>query len=112
LFEAKRRYGLCVLNSVVTSNHSHLLVQDQGKGEIAKSLRLLAGRTGREYNQRIDRVPSGRTVTTRASTMVDDESCVRQRARMPSVLGRKRRAKRRTCRHEEGMTGRLKSCLG
>jgi REP element-mobilizing transposase RayT len=33
LFEAKRRHGLCVLNYVVTSNHIHLLVQDQGKAE-------------------------------------------------------------------------------
>ncbi|MFT6873682.1 MAG: putative transposase, partial [Roseivirga sp.] len=28
LFEAKRRYGLCVLNYVVTSNPIHLLVKD------------------------------------------------------------------------------------
>jgi putative transposase len=41
-----------VLNYVVTSNHIHLLVQDQGEGEIAKSLQLMAGRTAQEYNQR------------------------------------------------------------
>ena len=35
LFEAKKRYGLCVLNYIVTSNHIHLLVKDRGKGEIA-----------------------------------------------------------------------------
>jgi putative transposase len=56
LFEAKRRYGLSVLNYVVTSNHIHLLVQDRGKGEIAKSLQLVAGRTGQEYNQRKGRL--------------------------------------------------------
>ena len=28
LFEAKKRFGLCVLNYVVTSNHVHLLVKD------------------------------------------------------------------------------------
>ena len=28
LFEAKRRYGLAVLNYVVTSNHIHLIVKD------------------------------------------------------------------------------------
>lgn len=52
LFQARRRYGLCVLNYVVTSNHIHLLVQDRGKGEIAQSLQLVAGRTAQEYNQR------------------------------------------------------------
>jgi putative transposase len=33
LFEARRRYGLCVLNYVVTSNHIYLLAQDQVKEE-------------------------------------------------------------------------------
>jgi putative transposase len=56
LFEAKRRYGLRVLNYVVTSNHIHLLVQDRGRGEIAKSLQLVAGRTAQEYNQRKGRL--------------------------------------------------------
>ncbi len=36
LFEAKKRYELSILNYMVTSNHVH----------------LLAGRTGRQYNQR------------------------------------------------------------
>lgn len=52
LFEAKKRYGLCVLNYVVTSNHIHLLVLDQGRGEIAAAMRLVAGRTAQEYNRR------------------------------------------------------------
>ncbi|MDT8398341.1 MAG: transposase [Pseudomonadales bacterium] len=52
LFEAKRRYGLCVLNYVVTSNHIHLLVKDDGASSISRSLQLIAGRTGQEYNQR------------------------------------------------------------
>ncbi len=30
LFEAKKRYGLCVLDYIVTSNHIHLLVKDRG----------------------------------------------------------------------------------
>ncbi|MDH5633467.1 MAG: transposase [Gammaproteobacteria bacterium] len=55
LFEAKKRYGLCVLNYIVTSNHIHLLVQDRGRGEIAKSMQLIAGRTAQEYNQRKNR---------------------------------------------------------
>jgi putative transposase len=36
LFEAKKRFGLCVLNYIVTSDRVHLLVRDQGQGEIAR----------------------------------------------------------------------------
>jgi REP-associated tyrosine transposase len=52
LFEAKKRYGLCVLNYIVTSNHIHLLVLDTGEDVVAKSMQLIAGRTAQEYNQR------------------------------------------------------------
>jgi len=52
LFEAKKRYGLCVLNYIVTSNHTHLLVVDTGEETIPKSLQLIAGRTAQEYNIR------------------------------------------------------------
>jgi len=49
---ARERYGLCVLNYVVTSNHVHLLVKDRGEGEIWRSMQLIAGRTAQEYNRR------------------------------------------------------------
>src|SRR6056297_3313662 len=53
LFEAKKRYGLQVLNYTVTSNHIHLLVHGhEDKDVIPKSLQLIAGRTAQEYNQR------------------------------------------------------------
>lgn len=52
LFQAKKRYGLLVLNYIATSNHVHLLVQDTGQGVIARSMQLIAGRTAQEYNQR------------------------------------------------------------
>src|SRR5919109_5181227 len=52
VFEAKKRYGLSVLNYVVTSNHIHLLVKDTGANVIAESMQLIAGRTAQEYNQR------------------------------------------------------------
>ncbi len=55
LYEAKKRYGLCVLNYIVTSNHIHLLVVDTKEGVIAKSLQLVAGRTAQEFNQRKQR---------------------------------------------------------
>ena len=37
LFEAKKRFGLCVLNYVITSNHVHLLTKDTGPNIIADS---------------------------------------------------------------------------
>jgi len=55
LFEAKKRFGLCVLNYTVTSNHIHLLVHDGKKDVIPKSIQLIAGRTGRDYNIRKNR---------------------------------------------------------
>jgi putative transposase len=52
VFEAKKRFGLSVLNYTVTSNHIHLLVKDTGPEVIAQSMQLIAGRTAQEYNQR------------------------------------------------------------
>jgi REP element-mobilizing transposase RayT len=65
LFEAKKRFGLCVLNYVVMSNHVHLLVQDTGEGVIAQSMQLIAGRTGGRNTTSASsaRAPSGRTAT-------------------------------------------------
>jgi len=55
LYEAKKRFGLCVLNYVVTSNHIHLLVRGREGEEIARSMQLIAGRTAQEFNQRKQR---------------------------------------------------------
>src|SRR5262245_4749237 len=55
LFEAKKRYGLRVLNFVVTSNHIHVLVQHTRDEAISQSLQLVAGRVGQEYNLRKER---------------------------------------------------------
>ena len=52
LFEAKKRYGLKILNYMVTSNHVHLLLLDTGEDVISKSIQLTAGRMAQEYNQR------------------------------------------------------------
>ncbi len=54
LYQARKRYGLAILNYMVTSNH--LLVADTGKRDIIpKSMQLVAGRTAQEYNQRKNR---------------------------------------------------------
>ena len=55
LFEAKKRFGLCVLNYTVTSNHIHLLVKDTVRNVIPQSMQLIAGRTAQDYNQRKER---------------------------------------------------------
>jgi len=47
LLEAKKRYGVSILNYSVTSNHIHLIVRDpRGEEAIARSVQLIAGRTG------------------------------------------------------------------
>jgi putative transposase len=53
LFEAKKRFGVSVLNYAVTSNHIHLILMDvQGNDAIPQTMQLIAGRTGQEYNRR------------------------------------------------------------
>lgn len=56
LFKARQAYGLQVLNYTVTSNHIHLLVlADQRRMVIPRSMQLVAGRTAWEYNHRKNR---------------------------------------------------------
>jgi putative transposase len=55
VFEARKRFGLCVLDYMVTSNHVHLLVKDTGEDAIAQSMQLIAGRMAQEYNERKNR---------------------------------------------------------
>jgi REP element-mobilizing transposase RayT len=55
-FEAKKRFGLRILNYTVTSNHIHILVyENNGLDAVAKSMQLIAARTGQEYNIRKQR---------------------------------------------------------
>jgi len=56
LLEAKKRYGLVILDYIVTSNHIYLLVVDDGDRDvIPRFIQLVAGRVGQEYNQRKNR---------------------------------------------------------
>jgi len=77
LFEARRRYGLCVLNYMVTSNHIHLLVQDTGKDVISRSMQLIAGRTAQAYNQRKHRLGAFWEDRYHATAVQSDEHFVR-----------------------------------
>ncbi len=50
--EARRNHGLCVLNYTITRDHIHLLVLDQKRGEIPRSLSAIAMATARDYRAR------------------------------------------------------------
>jgi REP element-mobilizing transposase RayT len=56
IFEAKKRFRVTLLNYSVTSNHVHLLMKDaKGSDAIPRTMQLVAGRTGQEYNRRKNR---------------------------------------------------------
>jgi putative transposase len=58
ILAAKKTYGLCILNYMITSNHIHLLILDRGNGDgrtIARSLHLAEARVAQEYNKRKER---------------------------------------------------------
>ncbi len=53
LFEAHKRYGFCVLNYIITSNHIHLIVFDNGHPDaIEDSMQFCQGRHAQDYNNR------------------------------------------------------------
>ena len=53
LYEARKRFGITILNYTVTSNHIHLLVKDTGgKNHIPATMQLVASHTGQQYNRR------------------------------------------------------------
>ena len=79
LYQARKRYrGLSVLDYMVTSNHIHLLVSDsEGRNVIPDSIKLIAGRTGQEFNIRKNRKGAFREDRYHA-TAVDSNRYLRQ----------------------------------
>ena len=79
LFEAKKRFGLCILNYTVTSNHVHLLAYDTGNGKriIPKSIQLIAGKTGQEFNKRKSRKRAYLQDSCYATTVATDDHLIR-----------------------------------
>ena len=78
LLEAKRRYGLVILNYSVTSNHIHLLVvDDKDRDVIPNSIKLIAGRTGQEFNQRKARKGAFREDRYHATAVEDGDHLLR-----------------------------------
>jgi putative transposase len=56
LFEAKKGYGVVILNYMAPFNRIHLLVHDRDGGEvISKSVQMAPGRTAQQHNQRKNR---------------------------------------------------------
>jgi putative transposase len=53
LYQAKKRYGICVLEYNLTHNHIHLLALNKKKKNIiSQSMNLVSSRTAQEYNLR------------------------------------------------------------
>ena len=52
LYQARKRFSLCILDYIITSNHIHLLIHDRGEDITARSMQLAAGRTAQQYNRR------------------------------------------------------------
>ncbi len=52
LFQARRRFGLSILNFSVHPNMVHLLLMDKGRGEIPSSLQTVAERMECDVNRR------------------------------------------------------------
>jgi putative transposase len=52
LIEARKRFGLGLLNYIITSNHIHFPMQGTGQGVISRSMQLAAGRTAQQYDRR------------------------------------------------------------
>ena len=51
LFEAKKRYGLVVLNYMATSNHIHLLLQAPGREELGRPMRWFMTETAKAFHR-------------------------------------------------------------
>lgn len=53
LLEAKIKFRLSILNFIVTSNHTHLILSSsENRQAIPKAMQLIAGRTAQAYNRR------------------------------------------------------------
>jgi len=56
LFQARKRFGLTILNYAATLNHVHLLVhENEDPDAVPQAMQLVAGRLAQEYNQRKNR---------------------------------------------------------
>jgi REP element-mobilizing transposase RayT len=75
LYQARKRYGLTILNYMVTCNPVHLLVADDGDRDvIPHSMQLVAGRTGTRCRRQRPRHSSQRIKVCRA--VVSNTRCI------------------------------------
>jgi putative transposase len=78
LYEAKKRFGVSVLNYMVTSNHIHILVRDVcSKGDVSQFMQLLQGRTAQEYNRRKNRKGAYWEDRYHATAVASDDHLIR-----------------------------------
>lgn len=55
LYKAQARYGLSILNYIITSNHIHILVKENTAGSVSEGMQYISGCFGREFNRRKQR---------------------------------------------------------
>ena len=55
LFQARRRFGVSILNYIATSNHVHILIWVKQCRAVSMCMQLVAGRTAQEFNRRKSR---------------------------------------------------------
>lgn len=79
LFQARRRFGLCVLNYVVLPNAVKLLVMDRGRGEIPCSVHYAAKGMAEDFQVRLHR-PTAFWQDTYQTRVIPSQ------ANLPSVL--------------------------
>lgn len=78
LFEAKKRFGISILNYIVTSNHIHLLVRDVcPHGDLSQFMQLLQSRTAQEYNKRKKRKGAYWEDRYHATAIASDDHLIR-----------------------------------
>ena len=84
LFEAKKRYGLSILN--MSTSIVHLLISDNCERDtIPKSIQLIAGRTGQEYNQRKNRKGAFWEDRYHETAVALDEHLFKRMVRCPDI---------------------------
>jgi len=52
MWEAKRRYGVSLLDYIITSNHVHILISAADGSQISKFMQYVSSLTARDYNRR------------------------------------------------------------
>ena len=74
LYQARKRFGLAILNYLVTQIIHPLVVNSGKRDVISKPKQLVAGRTGKEYNQR--KAVGSRGIVMPTRYLLDSNICI------------------------------------